>query len=1040
MRAAKKVLHRQSGIALLTTLLLMVLMSSMLVGFVLLINSGQKLSGMNNDYGKAFYSAEAGMEKLTADLGTLFDANYAPPKAQVDALQTAPPALAGVTFVNGDGTPGYTITSTNPVDANGNYLPTVTQITSGTYQGMTALATPYLLSVTARTSNGSEVKLQRTTQTVGIPMFQFGVYCDADCSFFAGPNFDFGGRTHTNGNLFLASGATLTMRQNVSAYKDVITYTLENGNPVSNGYPGTVNVFNGSGTLALSPSQGSLQQGIGSPGNPNWPNLSLGASNFAGNLRNGLGSSSPLTSTGAQLLQLGIVTLGGGATQSVDVIRRPPAGEAPPVTQERYFAQASLKILLSDNPNDLIGGGATGLPCTSTTTFPFDLTLLTAAPTDANAIQIKNYLTLNHSETYVPIAQSGAFTAGYTPSTRQVGALTLPPVGDGYWIPKTNPLIHGYIKIEVQVAPYNACSFQDVTEEVLGYGYVGKNANPMPVPSALNPTIPTSTAINPVLPLLPTAPVGSLTATAPGADKCPDGHPLAIIRLQRIRDNPSFPGADTSLGGVCGTTTVGTVTTINAISGDDFWPNVLYDAREGLMNNNTPPNVTLNSSGLNAPNNNVLYDNMVALGGVMQYVELDMKNVAKYLAGNLGAPDNGHLSYDPANAPNNYVVYISDRRNNNYSGPAYGPLPAFPGNWPPLSPKQRETGEYGFDDVVNTDANGCPNGVLDTGEDLDGTGVLYNYGQFPTQTLLAYNPVLNPNQNWLGGYGYMGIQPPVVANIPDPKLYGWAPPPYGLNGAAGYNCGITTVPVPYGPNPLTGNVVWSGTLVIHANEARQNPNPLFRRAVKLVNGSDLISNLGPCPGGVTCGLTVAAENPVYIQGDFNCPACSGTAFNNSDVGASVAGDAVTVLSNAWNDVNSFTGPPAATPNTTGLYNLGNRVAITTYYRAAIIGGKGVPFPELDGVKDFGTDGGVHNFMRELENWGAVNMYYTGSLVCLFTNRQAVGLYKSENVYSPPVRNYSFDSNFLNPSLLPPRTPLFRDVNTTGFTQLLNPGQ
>ena len=68
------------------------------------------------------------------------------------------------------------------------------------------------------------------------------------------------------------------------------------------------------------------------------------------------------------------------------------------------------------------------------------------------------------------------------------------------------------------------------------------------------------------------------------------------------------------------------------------------------------------------------------------------------------------------------------------------------------------------------------------------------------------------------------------------------------------------------------------------------------------------------------------------------------------------------------------------------------------------------------------------------------MNYTGSLVCLFTNRQAVGLYKSSNVYSPPVRNYSFDQNFLNPSLLPPRTPLFRDVNTTGFTQLLSPTQ
>ena len=221
MRAAKKILRSQSGIALLTTILLMLLMSSLLVGFILLINSGQKLSGINSDYGRAFYAAQAGMEKLTADLGTLFDANYAPPTAQINALQNNPPVITDISYINGDGTPGYTITSPNPVDGNGNYLPTVTQIQSGAYQGMTALATPYVMNVTARTSSGSEVKLQRTTQTVGIPMFQFGVFCDPDCSYFAGPNFNFGGRTHTNGNLFLASGATLTMSQSVTAYKDV---------------------------------------------------------------------------------------------------------------------------------------------------------------------------------------------------------------------------------------------------------------------------------------------------------------------------------------------------------------------------------------------------------------------------------------------------------------------------------------------------------------------------------------------------------------------------------------------------------------------------------------------------------------------------------------------------------------------------------------------------------------------------------------------------------------------------------------------------
>src|SRR5271157_3067869 len=103
MNAPNKLMRRDSGIALLTTLLLMLLMSSLLVGFVLLIASGQKLSGYNNDYSTAFYAAEAGMEKMTADIGTLFDENYSPSGTQINALETTPPALSGISFVQASG-------------------------------------------------------------------------------------------------------------------------------------------------------------------------------------------------------------------------------------------------------------------------------------------------------------------------------------------------------------------------------------------------------------------------------------------------------------------------------------------------------------------------------------------------------------------------------------------------------------------------------------------------------------------------------------------------------------------------------------------------------------------------------------------------------------------------------------------------------------------------------------------------------------------------------------------------------------------------
>ena len=61
-----------------------------------------------------------------------------------------------------------------------------------------------------------------------IPVFQFGVFSDSDLDFFAGPNFDFGGRIHTNGNLFLAEGTgkTLTLHDKITVLGKFIARNL----------------------------------------------------------------------------------------------------------------------------------------------------------------------------------------------------------------------------------------------------------------------------------------------------------------------------------------------------------------------------------------------------------------------------------------------------------------------------------------------------------------------------------------------------------------------------------------------------------------------------------------------------------------------------------------------------------------------------------------------------------------------------------------------------------------------------------------------
>ncbi|MHB8486023.1 MAG: hypothetical protein ACYDCM_09880 [Candidatus Acidiferrales bacterium] len=902
----------ESGMALATTLIVLFLVVALVVGFSWMVLVDQKLGGINGQQQYAFYGAEAGLEKLTANLGFLFSRNPAPSGAQVNAIATAAttPVIPGIQFVKPDGTLGYDISF--PTDAAGNPLAQNHVIVSGPYQGLTGLLTPFTLTATARNiASGAEVRLQRNVQTVAIPVFQFGMFSETDLSYFPGPNFNFGGRVHTNGNLFLASGANTWFQDKITAAGQVIRTNLSNGWPTSSGYTGNVFIPTTSGGCLAQPgastatcraiamNEGSVVGGAGPPmsaPNPAWSNVSQ--STYNGYIRS--------QKTGVSPLNLSI-TLNPG-TFPIDLIRRGLPNEDttnPGTLAQRYYSEASIRILLSDNPNDI-----TGLPCG--TTGPG----LPLAPGSVFG--------------GAPVAVSGGAAAGGNYSAT-----------NGYWTPAGTPLLGGniatptYIKIEIQTAyavpPAPCGTWRDVTAQVLGLGIAGRNLAPSTGYGAGNYG---NKLVAPIL-----------------GGACAEPDPSAIIRLERVRDNPS-----TGSGNDCGT---------GSANPTDYWPNALFDTREGN------PRDTVPASGL------------PTLGGVMDYTELDITNLANYLK----TDPVGHLAYDSTNSSYDFVVYFSDRRGN------YTPAPVT--NWPPASPSTHETGEYGFQDSVNySNANGCPDGVLDQAETLDevenaafqGVGAApENYGEFLSP--LTPNPLSNIASNILT----------VLSNGP---------------------CAS-----PGGPN-----VPWPDMYVNNYQEARENNTLFFRRALKIVNGSSI--NLGTCPDGIACGLTIVSENPVYIQGNFNTPAAASILPASPHVAVSVLADAVTLLSQNWNDVRSFTSP----------YSPAGRPATTTNYRFAVAAGKGLSFPHPAGTyQDFGTDGGVHNFLRFLENWGGQTLNYRGSVVSFYYNRQATGTYKCcTTVYSPPSRGYNFDTDFLTPTLLPPRTPLFRDVNTIGFSQTVLP--
>ncbi len=82
---------------------------------------------------------------------------------------------------------------------------------------------------------------------------------------------------------------------------------------------------------------------------------------------------------------------------------------------------------------------------------------------------------------------------------------------------------------------------------------------------------------------------------------------------------------------------------------------------------------------------------------------------------------------DPNTSSNDFSVYFSDRRGNYIAT-------ALPSGWPPPSPSGHETGEYGFNDVVNPASQyGCPDNVLQASEEFDSPQdtTLQTYGAMP---------------------------------------------------------------------------------------------------------------------------------------------------------------------------------------------------------------------------------------------------------------------------------------------------------------------
>ena len=1059
----------ESGIALVTVIMVLMLASALMVGFLAAIVADQRSNGVDRDQTQAYAAAHAGLEKLTSDLAGLFTTDYSPSTAQINTLMTHPPTITGFSYTapGGAAGSGYAVTWTpDPtVGPNfGNPIPdsaTGTTITAGPYAGFKGIITRYPITVTALSSGGAEVRLRRELQTVAVPVFQFGVFSETDLTMYAGEAFNFGGRVQTNGNLFLAElrGQSLNLLDQVTVWGQVVRQQLSNGLTVAaTFFDGTVNMVSStSGTLRpLAVTEGSVIAGPtsalttasnSSPTNASWTTISH--STYKDLIKTGL--------TGARFLSLPLVSQ--GATP-VDLIRRPIIVTEDTTNSlvygQRYFAMASLRILLSDTAAEI-----------SNATLP---TVTAAAPANLGVLPPTNGVTPYGPVTTAlppfptsPGLSTTTGAAGYQMKTTGTSTANSVKI-DKDW-PAANTGIPTYFKLPVNMTVANGATNRTVTctgrTQTTMTGCLATSATPFTfvtgstvtatnvpsgsgnitvsnfttAPSFISSNVTAFTiTLNNAIGTLPFAPtvfwIHGATAPADGGSFTCTGYDTTTTPLI-----PNLVGCAGLPGNLASGVTIstGALEPVGTALNRGFikiemqanpigtnppvWQDVTMEIlnlgvagpADGSACDPTPnavirlyhvrenPGGVCTATGNSSINSNdywpnVLYDTRegnfrdqtadatdhnLRFGGVMNYVAFDVNNFRRWLAVTIGASGATALNQ------NGFVVYFSDRRNNKCNPANAGSSVSCPAAVAPGV----ETGEYGFEDFVNptasavTGLNGAappvPGGVLDVGEDVN-----------------APTPL------------------PVVAPLYVPVLdiYGQYP-----------------------VNPIAGTELLSSARPWHTTQnqwvARVNRPIFFRRGLKLVNGG-----LGSLP---TPGLTVASENPVYVQGNYN--ASSGVLSTDVHQAAAILGDSISLLSFQWNDANSFQAPND---------RLG-RVAGTTGYRFAAVAGKSLSFPfpagttaTASGYILFGTDGGVANFLKYMEEWPmGQSINYRGSIVSLFISRQATGTYKCcERVYDYSQRNYFFDTDFLLPALLPPATPMFRDVNTLTFRQLLRPNQ
>jgi hypothetical protein len=980
----------ERGAALATAILMLALMSAIAMTVLAVVQTETRVAGSDLERTQAFYAAAAGIEKMTSDFSSLFGRTSRPTVTQLNNIAGSPPDLAGE---------GFTFSQSIALDTarlaemratqgitNGAY-PHVA-IPDGPFAGLTASVAPFNLESTA-TSPSAQVTLKRDMNNYLIPLFQFGMFSDEDIELHPGPAFAFNGRVHANGNIYVNGNVTFLAK--VTAANEFITDVLRNGS-VRTG----ANVRMKVGSITVSATKGSMNDGPNIPGanagergyfptspngtiNSTWNTTSVAAA--ASGVPNRFGGQLLTRTTGASPLKLPL-QLDGNPTR--EIIKRRMPNDSITLSESRYHSKAEIRILIEDEglTNDASriaasqnGDGTNNAGVNLSTFTPMPLPNA-AAPTGGRALW-----RISDAGAYVDtsstcVNQMPAPSPSPTPTPMQAVTVrgvkatseTVTLNGQNVRIPGGSGLTG---KILIQIVDPNGVA-RDVTTEILSMGMTFGEPNAIvmlqrPLWAAFTQGSrdrTSSTATNHLDYL-----VNSSYLAADGEIKIGSSNPSMNTTygyLTAIADeHTGQPTRDhTPPSNAMSNLMTGTPGA-NWAAWNAIVPINLYNPREGHLKTSV--------------SHNAVYER-----GITSVIELNMKNLARWMD---GVYDQNLLAGTPAvstniGKPDGYIVYISDRRGDRVRS---------------MVDSSGATIVSSNGMVDNADIYG-PNGVLDPGEDVQGTGTLVKD----------------------------------TAECPDPVA-------------------LVTSPS-YGTDRIKRAV---------AVAAWTNPSNYFRRSVRLFDGEDLVLSGASNKLSATLGITVASENLTYIWGNYNttginvAPASgvaslnessSASRYNGDQVPASIVCDAFFPLSKTWFDSSGAVRPDVYSDRRADAGLPG--VTHETSVRAGIIAGNNLSAlmgdPDAENNADSRLSGGMHNFPRFLEDWLSDDRRwnFVGSFVPLYRSTQALGPWwyitdigpVNVGIYGAPIRNWAFDATFQQPDRLPPGTPQFQYIQPTAFRQ------